>query len=446
LPGYPFEALFLCFSNLVCVLSKSEKVTPVTTEHNPSQVRLDTWKALAQYLGRSSRTVQRWHAEYGLPVRHLGGISGSVFAYTDELDEWLRKRGRTVAGEPFLNHGPALQLESATDHDAVLANHTLSFQLTSEANQIRAAHLIAAARKMGEAISQANLTAIARLFREATDLDPGNAQAFAGLSLTLIAQGLLGSLHPSTVFAPARAALRRATEIDLGLLEVACAAAALKLLVDRDWTGARDGFDRVLERDRSLMYALAGRALLHIAEGSISTASSLMLELLTYRPLSTPAVSLLCWFEYLAGRHEAALALIMQARTSGHSGAVLDVAEALASVQIREPAVYILRLESLVAECPHHYTLGGVLGYAYGVTGQSQKAWKVIEALRQPGLRGSCDYAYATALTLLGLNETRKAVEYLRQSYRQGSLWSLAFHSDPILIPLRNHPHFKFSP
>ncbi len=62
-----------------------------------------------------------------------------------------------------------------------------------------------------------------------------------------------------------------------------------------------------------------------------------------------------------------------------------------------------------------------------------------------PGFVEDCDYAYSTALTLLGLNETRKAVEYLQQSYRHGSLWSLAFHSDPILIPLRSHPQFKFS-
>jgi phage terminase Nu1 subunit (DNA packaging protein) len=54
--------------------------------------RLDTWKGIAKYLGRSCRTIQRWHARYGLPVRHLGGASGSVFAYTDELDNWLRQR------------------------------------------------------------------------------------------------------------------------------------------------------------------------------------------------------------------------------------------------------------------------------------------------------------------------------------------------------------------
>ena len=58
------------------------------------QVRIDTWKSIARYLGRSSRTVQRWHREYDLPVHRLGVDTGSVFAYADELDSWLRNRDR----------------------------------------------------------------------------------------------------------------------------------------------------------------------------------------------------------------------------------------------------------------------------------------------------------------------------------------------------------------
>ena len=57
--------------------------------------RLDTWKSIAQYLGRSCRTIQRWHSRYGLPIRHLGGESSSVFAYAHELDEWLKERPYT---------------------------------------------------------------------------------------------------------------------------------------------------------------------------------------------------------------------------------------------------------------------------------------------------------------------------------------------------------------
>jgi hypothetical protein len=67
-----------------------------------SPVRLDSWKDIAQYLSRGTRTVQRWHADWGLPVRHIGGISTSVFAFSDELDSWLRNHPTNQrACDPF---------------------------------------------------------------------------------------------------------------------------------------------------------------------------------------------------------------------------------------------------------------------------------------------------------------------------------------------------------
>lgn len=51
--------------------------------------RLDSWKAIANYLGRSVRTARRWESEEGLPVhRHRHKTGGSVFAYSHELDAW----------------------------------------------------------------------------------------------------------------------------------------------------------------------------------------------------------------------------------------------------------------------------------------------------------------------------------------------------------------------
>src|SRR6185436_8764974 len=51
--------------------------------------RLDSWKAIAEYLGRDVSTARRWEKTAGLPVRRLPGSSGrSVFAYRDEVDAW----------------------------------------------------------------------------------------------------------------------------------------------------------------------------------------------------------------------------------------------------------------------------------------------------------------------------------------------------------------------
>jgi hypothetical protein len=62
------------------------------TVSQPDQVRLDSWKAIAVYLGRDLRTVRRWEKEKGLPVRRVpGGERRAVFAYRHEIDAWLGK-------------------------------------------------------------------------------------------------------------------------------------------------------------------------------------------------------------------------------------------------------------------------------------------------------------------------------------------------------------------
>jgi Tol biopolymer transport system component len=55
--------------------------------------RLDSWKAIATYLKRDVRTVQRWERKEALPVhRHLHGSQGSIYAYASELDAWWSSR------------------------------------------------------------------------------------------------------------------------------------------------------------------------------------------------------------------------------------------------------------------------------------------------------------------------------------------------------------------
>jgi hypothetical protein len=52
--------------------------------------RLDSWKAIAEYLGRNVRTATRWAEERGMPVHRVpGGKRGAVFAFTGEIDAWL---------------------------------------------------------------------------------------------------------------------------------------------------------------------------------------------------------------------------------------------------------------------------------------------------------------------------------------------------------------------
>jgi tetratricopeptide (TPR) repeat protein len=61
-----------------------------TSQKEGSTDRLDSWKEIAAYLCRGERTAKRWESERLLPVHRLpGGGRGSVYAFTEELDEWL---------------------------------------------------------------------------------------------------------------------------------------------------------------------------------------------------------------------------------------------------------------------------------------------------------------------------------------------------------------------
>ncbi len=74
---------------------------------------LNSWKEIAEYVGRGVRTVQRWERELGLPVRRpRQHVRSPVVAIPAELDEWLL-RGRTVRSRPTM--------PSNCEHGSVLA-------------------------------------------------------------------------------------------------------------------------------------------------------------------------------------------------------------------------------------------------------------------------------------------------------------------------------------
>lgn len=58
---------------------------------------LTSWKEIASYLGRTTRTVQRWERSLSLPVYRTGTISsGIVYAFREDIDRWLAKSGENA--------------------------------------------------------------------------------------------------------------------------------------------------------------------------------------------------------------------------------------------------------------------------------------------------------------------------------------------------------------
>jgi hypothetical protein len=60
-------------------------------QHDP--VIFTSWKEIASYLGKGVRTVQRWEAQFGLPVQRPNArAKGIVRASREDLDRWMATR------------------------------------------------------------------------------------------------------------------------------------------------------------------------------------------------------------------------------------------------------------------------------------------------------------------------------------------------------------------
>jgi hypothetical protein len=76
------------------------------------------WKEIAAVLHASERSVQRWEESMGLPVHRVQGPRGAqIFAYRDELEEWIRsdrgRQARTAAGDRAKANGAESRLRPA---------------------------------------------------------------------------------------------------------------------------------------------------------------------------------------------------------------------------------------------------------------------------------------------------------------------------------------------
>jgi serine/threonine-protein kinase len=382
--------------------------------------RLDSWKSIAEYLERSPRTVQRWHAFHGLPIHHFGGQKGSVFAYAEDIDRWLIG----LAAETRIAN------VDACDAD--------------EARKTRSQELTTSAQEMWETRSEENLSTIAGLYRKAIDLNPANGGAFTGLANAMISAALQGVLDGSLAYPCAAEALRRATQLESKRsVDAQCAAAWLNMVYERKWRLARANFEEVLGRQPRNGFALAGLALLQIAEGDPSTGCKWAWEAWRQNTLVSALGSLVCWSIYLSGEFDQALELVAQVRSSGASGALLAAIEALALIQAGDVGPDQKRIEALAMEFPQNPILQGIRGYAYGVTGEMEKAWAIYRNMEQMNAQKKRNGAYGLALVLLGLGRGQDAVEWLEAAFAEGALWTLGFRSDPLLGTLGGDPRYE---
>jgi tetratricopeptide (TPR) repeat protein len=90
--------------------------------------RIDSWKEIAAFFGRDERTVKRWEKDRSLPVHRVPGSQrGGVFAYTEELTNWLNSptaEKEIPEQEPSLSplNSPGSEIKSEPEPELPIAS------------------------------------------------------------------------------------------------------------------------------------------------------------------------------------------------------------------------------------------------------------------------------------------------------------------------------------
>jgi TolB-like protein/Tfp pilus assembly protein PilF len=275
-------------------------------------------------------------------------------------------------------------------------------------------------------------------FEEAIRIDPSYASAYAGLADAYV-QGPVG-LPPSEAIPKARAAARKAIEIDDRFAEPHSSLGLIHLNYDWDWPGAEQEFKRAIELNPN--YANAHHAYSHFltAMGRHAESQHEAQEALELDPLETIINTHLEWYFHYARQYDQALAKCRMTleKDPNFLMSKLILGQTYEQKGMNQEAIDTfqdsLRLSKDDAPV-------GYLGNALAVAGRKKDALSVLGDLQKLSKERHVS-PYSIALVYVGLGDRDHAFEWLERAYAERSPRLVVLKVEPMLDSIRSDPRF----
>ena len=277
------------------------------------------------------------------------------------------------------------------------------------------------------------------LYEQALAEDPDYALAHSGLSDCYTSLGFYGLLPPEEAMPKAEAAALKALQIDADLAEAHSAVATVESLYHWNWTAGERKFLRAIELDSSYpvahfyyaAFALAPLARLDEAYSEWKRAT----ELDPVTPLVNVGPGAVL---FLQRQYDRAIAELQKTLELDPNYFWTHFVLGIAYLQKGEYGKATAALDR--GNVPPFRD--GHLGYAYAVSGQPEKARKLIEEL-QAGYHPEHQVPYHLAMIYFGLGENDQAFEWLDKACEQRSTQLWWIKTIPVLDSVRTDPRFQ---
>jgi TolB-like protein/DNA-binding winged helix-turn-helix (wHTH) protein/Flp pilus assembly protein TadD len=292
--------------------------------------------------------------------------------------------------------------------------------------------------------SEEGLNKAIEYFQLATQKDPHNALAFAGLAdcYSIIGSAIVGSVPSQEVAPKARAAALRALELDKSLAEAQTSLATVRFNYDWNWVGAASGFQRSIELNPSYATAYQRYSLYLMAMGRTQESLTQMNRARDLDPLSTSMNFSLGWRLYMARQYDQA---INQLRNTLEMDPNFALSRMVLGQAYEQKGLYqqaIVEFQKAATISHDSPPMLGSLGHVLGVAGNKTEAEKILAQMVGLSKKQYVSPFYIS-IVYAGLHENEKAMDWLEKAYEDRSNAIIFLKVDPDFDDLRSNPRFQ---
>ncbi len=280
-------------------------------------------------------------------------------------------------------------------------------------------------------------------FQQAIAADPKYALAYVGIA---DAYGLLPSYTagtPRDSYPKAKAAAKKALELDDTLAEAHASLAMALCLYDFDFSQSAREFQRAIELNPN--YAAAHQQYGNITLAALGRFDDAIVEgkrAVELDPLSLIINSDLGNNYFFARRYDEAIEQVRKTLEMDPNFyyAYLTLGQALDMKGARDAAIGEYQKARALNDDP---SVLGLLAHAYAFSDNKIEAGKILDQLMQLSKQRYVP-AYSFAVVYLGLGDKEQALGWLEQSYQDRAGSDIGYiRVDPLLDPLRGEPRFE---
>ncbi len=292
--------------------------------------------------------------------------------------------------------------------------------------------------------SAQKLDSAIRYFELATDKDPKYALAYAALAdcYSIISATIFGTTSPNEAAPKARAAARRALEIDPHLAEAETSLATVKFNYDWDWAGADAGFRKAIDLDPSYGTGYQRYSLYLTAMGRFQSSFDQINKARDLDPMSLSINFSLGWRLYMAREYDRA---IQQLQNTLEMDSTYELPHWVLGQAYEQKGDYVHALTELhkAADLAHNTPLMvASLGHCYAVSGNRKEAERLLATLMAES-KNQYVSPYYIAIVHAGLGRNYDAIRWLEKAFSERANGLVFLKVDPELDALRSNARFR---